>query len=332
MKKMLMLALVFSLCLSAFVVSTPQAEAEAANPASAMGLYAGTSDPGVVWEYRGGTTWEAMTEGPLGYAVLSLVEYNGHLYAGTTSAFGSGGTGRVYRYDGGTTWTLVGDNLDGNVCALVVYKGDLYAGTSWNGMRLYRYDGGTTWTLKVDGGWYGTRSLYVYGDYLLMGDVYLDYVGLWDGTTFHPVQPIGMGSCIYDFQEYGGSLYGAAYVGRLWHSPDGWSWTVALDSYRAGNMWALEEFRGELYMSYNNGELRASNVPDRGRLVYTAPDGIISMTTGGDHLYFGTGGDAVGHGAESTGIANVYQYDGSNVVLISGHDEFGVGVQVLYAG
>ncbi|MEM2240539.1 MAG: CARDB domain-containing protein, partial [Candidatus Bathyarchaeia archaeon] len=67
-----------------------------------------------------------------------------------------------------------------------------------------------------------------------------------------------------------------------------------------------------------------------GVLVYTAQDGILSMATDGDYLYFGTGGDAVGYGAEYTGDATVYRYDGSNVVPISDPDEMGEGVQVLY--
>jgi hypothetical protein len=308
------------------------------------GLYAGSSDPGLVYYYVGGNVWTPISSADkLGdaYAVLCLVEFGGHLYAGTTSVFGGySGVGRVYRYDGGNTWTLVGDNMDGAVCSLAVYQGDLYAGTPWHGMKLYRYDGNSNWRQVIDSPiWSGTRSLYVFHDYLLMGDAGMDYFGHWDGSSFHADLADG-GSCIYDYQDYGDSVYAAAYGGRMWRSSDGTSWSLApcFEGYYDSNMWELEEFKGSLYMSYNNGELWASDGLGRGTCKYTAPDGIISMTTGGysstgdpPYLYFGTGGDAVGLGAESIGIANVYCYNGFTVEPISLSDEFGAGVQVLYA-
>jgi len=327
MKKILTLAMISLLLLSTLSILAPQAKADMLSNDPI--LYAGGHNPGVVYHYLGGTSWEVISP-VLGYAVLSLVEYDGHLYAGTTSAFGGSGIGRVYRYDGGTTWTLVGNNMDNDVCSLAIYQGHLYAGTAWNGMKLYRYEGGTSWT-QVIGNivWDGTRSLYVSHGYLLMGDIGWDYIGHWDGVSFYQDQPSTTGSCIYDFQEYGDYLYAAAYTGRLWRSTDATRWSVVLDYYD-GNMWELEEFRGQLYTSYNNGELRTSDGTTRGTLVYQASDGIISMTTDGNYLYFGTGGDAVGYGPESSGIANVYKYDGTNVVLISNEDQMGAGVQVLY--
>lgn len=277
---------------------------------------------------------EWSTQGHLGYAVLSLIEYGGHLYAGTTSMDG-GGIGRVYRYDGGTSWALVGDNMDHAVCSLAVYQGDLYAGTAWSGMKLYRYEGGTTWTQVIDPVmWNGTRALHISHGLLLMGDIVWDRMGHWDGSTFTPDQPSETGSCIYDYEDFGGYVYSAAYEGRMWRSSDAINWDVVLDYYEPDypNMWELEGFRDLLYMSYNNGELRATEgrTDLRGTFVYQALDGIISMTTDGDYLYLGTGGDAVGVGSETTGIANIYKYNGTDVVLISNEDEFGAGVQVLY--
>jgi len=283
---------------------------------------------------------EWTSDTPLDYAVLDLKEYNGQLYAGTTSQFFSGGIGRVYKYEGGTQWALVGGNLDNGVCALVVYQGELYAGTAWGGMRLYKYTPGTTncgipdWTRVVDySDWSGTRCLYISHGYLLMGDIHYDRFGRWDGSNFY-ADLDSSGSCIYDYQDYGGYVYASAYGGRMWRSPDGINWELALDyTDEEENMWALEVFQGSLYMSYNNGELRATDGTDlRGTLKYTAPDGIISMATdnGGHNLYFGTGGNAIDYGGESEGTANIYHYDGTNVELICEEDEFGAGVQVLY--
>ncbi|MFX0146001.1 MAG: hypothetical protein ACFE9C_18185, partial [Candidatus Hodarchaeota archaeon] len=142
------------------------------------------------------------------------------------------------------------------------------------------------------------------------------------------------GSCVYDYQDFSGYVYGSAYYGRLWQSSDAIGWLPILDyDWYKGNIWELEEFQSQLYMSYENGELRSSTFPvSRGALVYTAPDGIISMTTDANNLYFGTGGEAGAYyGSSVAGIANVYKYDGiSPPEIISGWDQFVGGVQVLY--
>jgi sugar lactone lactonase YvrE len=306
-------------------------EAIAPPPPKVQCLYAGGSDPGYVYQYAGGTTWDIISP-DLGYAVLDLVKYQGHLYAGTMSTSDpENGIGRVYRYDGGMSWTLVGDNMDDQVCALEVYNDNLYAGTAWGDMNLYRYNGGTSWTQVVNYvPWYGTRALHVSHDLLLMGDIGFDLFGHIDAAEVFTADHSGGGSCIYDYEDYNDHVYGSAYQGRLWESPDATSWNVILDYYD-GNMWELEAFQGLLYMSYNNGELRASNIPDRGALIYTANDGIISMETDGDNLYFGTGGEAGAYyGSSTTGTASVYRYDGTNIVLISDPDYMVTGVQVLY--
>jgi len=297
-----------------------------------VGLYAGGSNPGVVYWYSGGISWDVISP-ELGYAVLDLVEYEGYLYASTMSTSSpSSGIGCVYRYDGGTTWTLVGNNMDDQVCALAVYQGDLYAGTAWNGMKLYRYDGGTIWTQVISPViWSGTRALHVSHDYLLMGEMGYDRFAHIDATEAFTVDlDQSYGSCIYDYEDYGGYVYGSAYTGRLWQSPDATTWSEVL-GYYDGTMWELEAFQGQLYMSYNNGELRASDGTTRGSILYTAPDGIISMETDGVNLFFGTGGEAGAlYYSETIGIASVYNYDGTTVTLISGYDEMVTGVQVLY--
>jgi len=329
------IAIVISIALGSAATSITSSVAEAGSPSTGV-LYAGTSNPGIVYRYTTNSTWEAISP-TLGYAVLSLLEYQGHLYAGTMSTSNpSGGVGQIYRHDRGTNWTLIGDNLDNQVSSLVVYQDSLYAGTAWKGMRLYKYTTGTTnWTKVVDyTAWSGTRALAVSHGSVLMGDILYDRIGRWDGSTFHPDQTLPNGSCIYDFEEYSDYVYGSAYLGKMWRSTDGIHWSLApgFQASYDGSMWEVETFNGSLYMTYGNGELRASAVPDRGTLIYTATDGIISMETDGANLYFGTGGEAGAlYGSETAGIANIYSYDGTNVQLISGQDQFGGGVQVLVA-
>lgn len=332
--KILTLVIVYLLLFSTFLILIPLVRANtlSSNPI----LYAGGHNPGVVYRYLGGINWEVISP-ELGYAVMDLIEYNGHLYAGVTTGFsGYNGMGKVYKYDGDKKWILVGDNMDHAVISLAVYKGNLYAGTGRGAFRLYKYTPGMTncgiqnWTRVVDYPWDGVRSLYASPSYLLMGDSSWDRIGRWDGSKFY-TDLDGGGSCIYDFIEYGNHVYAAAYMGRLWCSQDAVNWNVVL-GYYDGNMWELEVFKNKLYMAYNNGELRVWNgIGDlRGELVYKAQDGIISMTTDGNYLYFGTGGDAIGYGYEIIGTANVYRYDGTNVELITKWDQMGTGVQVIY--
>ena len=293
-------------------------------------LYIGTTNPGKVYKYVSGK-WVDLSPSPLGDTVISFAKYNGNLYVGVSNS----GRGQVWRYDGGTSWTLVGDYMDGEVDSLAVYNGELYAGTSWNGMRLYKYTPGTTncdipnWTRVVEAGWSGTRVLYVFNNYLLMGDIGYDRFGLWDGSNFYYVLN-GGGSCVYDMQEFNGKVYAAVWHGRLWETADGWNWSLTLSDGYGSRMWELEVFNGSLYMAYDNGELRRSTIPDRGELVYTAPDSIISMATDGTKLYFGTGRESTYSSDYGYGIANVYMYDGNTVTQISSDDAFGDGVQEIF--
>jgi len=264
------------------------------------------------------------------YAVLSLVDYRGHLYAGTMSASNpQEGVGRVHRYDGEGqhVWTMVGDKMGDRVSSLIVFNDRLYAGTSWGSGRLYRYEGESKWTKVVDyTEWSGIRSSYVWNNMLYLGDVADDKIGQYDGTTFQHIASLG-GSCIYDFESYNGCLYAGAYQGRLLGSPDGESWSVVSEGL-GPHMWELETFQDYLYMSLDSGELQRFDGTTR-QTVWTAPDGIISMVACGDRLFIGTGGEAGAFQGSVSGISRIYQFDGVQVNAIS--DLLGRGgVQVLH--
>jgi len=298
--------------------------------AVALGLVAGTSSPGKVYAYRGGSTWEPIS-GELGFAVLDIIVYNGALYAGAMSSSSRyESVGRLYRYDGGPNWTLVGDNLDNQVSCLVVYKGKLYIGTSWNGGRLYRYDGPGRCVLVVDhrdpGNWRGFRSAYVWGDYLYLGDISYDIIGRYDGTKFEHIVHLG-GSCIYDFVLYSNNLYAGAWYGSLYRSLNGTTWEkVTATGLEGSHLWELEVFKYRLFMGFDSGKLQSFDGRNV-QTVWTAPTSIISMVTDGTQLYLGTGGEA-GYRSSTSGEGRVYVYNGKSVTSIS--DRLGVGVQVLY--
>jgi len=271
----------------------------------------------MVYAYDG-TSWTAIS-GNLGFAVLDLIEFEGDLYAATMSP------AQVLRHQGGTSWPVVWTPPDsaGQVCDFAEYNGDLYAGTAWTGPKLYRYNSvGDTFDYvgSVPGSWSGIRSMYAWeqSGYLQLGDIGMDYFGHFDGTTlYHDLY--GGGSCIYDFAEFDGDLYGAAWAGQLWRSSNGTIWSVVA-SYSGSNIWELELFQGYLYMGNYSGNLRRRDTGGNTIDVWTAPDEIVSMLADGESvLYFGTGGEAGYHGAGS-GVARVYTYDGGTPVQIFNAD------------
>lgn len=352
MKKLLMLVMVFLVCLSVFSIPGPLVKAETINPSSTTGLYAGSTNPGKVWEYKGGTSWESITDQPseLGWSVTSIIEFEGKLYAATISNPDSySSTGKVYRYEGGKMWTPVVSGLAVNqVTFLVVYEGNLYAGTA-TPARLYKYEPATaSWTKVLEyGSWFGFRSAYVWGDWLYLGEWYYDRFARWDGVNFQIFQPYYWGSCIYSFEEYGDYLYAGAYGGRIYRvtyepptatsiwSPPQWQYA-----------WTLKAFKNKLYIGFDAGGTGSAPLYKYdGNLetVYDIPvwnyaattsnphEGIISMVTDETYLYIGVGGQAVGYPTfmSGEGTGRVYRYDGVNSpVLIS--NNLGTGVQTLY--
>jgi len=314
-------------------------------------VYAGTSWPGLVYKYVGGNQWDVISP-ELGEAVLSLVKYNGRIYAGTGGIVllrsgiqkqshhkpldVGGAVGRVYRYDGAGNWVLVGDNLDQAVTALIVWNGHLYAGTSYSGAKLYRYEGGSTWRLVLDLGYTGIRSMRVWNGALYLGDYDRDTIWKYDGYNAYIVLD-NEGSCIWDFEVYGGDLFASAWLGSLYCSPDGISWDLVFSNNEGRNIWDIEAFQGWLYMGMDwtgvgvqAGQLwRFNGVA--ADIVWQYPvtylfEGVISLANAGSFLLIGTGGEASYYGA--LGQGKVYLYDGTQVRPISG--TLGNGIQVLY--
>jgi len=282
-------------------------------------------------------------QAPLGWAVLSLVEYGGHLYAGTMSTSGYDSIGQVYRYDGENTWTLVGDNMDNQVSMLVVFNGDLYAGTSGDRARLYRYNSiNEEWDLVVDYPyWSGFRSGYVWerDGFLYLGDYGYDKIGRYDGTNFEPLVDLG-GSCIWDFESYGDYLYASAWHGDLHRSDNGTDWVHAVyHNPDDRNIWAIKNYQGYLYMGMDwrgygdqEGQLWRFNGSSVeyvwGEPVDYYEEGILALEIWNGELFIGMGAE-VGYYHNTQGTGKIFKYDGTSVISVS--DVLGQGVQVLYA-
>ncbi len=312
-------------------------------------LYAGTSDPAVVYKYVSGTDWEAISplppsggdrrggtsaprveppspapyqrlylarhaQTPLGRAVLDLTTYEGHLYAGTIS---QSGTGQVWRHDGGTAWTLVGDDLDDRVSSLQTYQGELHAATGACGTLVYKYAPGTTanptadWTLQAD------------------------RTALFGGIDEGHRQAAASVPCVHDAVEHRGDAYLAAHdtILRLSSHEGGWH---PLLPFSLGHPRALEILNGLLYIGYHSGDLRVTDSGNGpGELVFAAPAPIRSMTTDQRALYVGTGSvpepGSTQSGAGQEAGGRIYRIDDprGDAELISG--DLGASIQALYA-
>ncbi len=288
-------------------------------------MYAGSANPGVVYESENGDTWTSISP-TLGKVVLSLVEYNGHLYAGTMS---SNNTGQIYRHDSGTTWTLL-KTIDYQVASLVVWRGKLYAGTVSGTRGLYRYEEATgAWTLVLSSLGTGVRAMEVWekDDALYLGDWNSDRIWRYNGTTNQTVLSAGR-SCIWDFEPYKDKLFSSAYYGMMYSTSNGTSWPSL---YVGGsNIWAVKTFNDKLFF----GDVLKLRSYDGSTAITEATvtsdhysNQILSLAKNGSNLYVAVGGEA-GYVRSSTGVGKIYRYDGTSLVAVSG--KLGTAVQILY--
>ncbi|MDH5483489.1 MAG: hypothetical protein OEY22_11540 [Candidatus Bathyarchaeota archaeon] len=338
--------LVFLLLQILWLHAVQVAEAQA----TAQGLYAGGTNPGIVYRYAGDTTWEVISP-VLGWSVTSIVMYGEDWYVGAiTDKTSFNSVGKVWKYDG-RTWTDVG-TLDNQVCFLIVYKGDLYAGTGINAARLYKFNVETTsWTKVLEvpmwpQGWYGFRSAYVWNDWLYLGEWAFDQIARWDGTTFEIFfSIIPAGSCIYSFEEYGGYLYAGAYKGTIYRINNVPAAAQIWQVPNRGFAWALKSFGNCLYIGADaNGTSAAplcrydgtsfTQVWSYSRTTMNPHEGILSTATDANYLYLGVGGQAVGYPDRMTGDGTglVYKYDGINPPELISSPPLGTGAQTLYYG
>jgi len=278
----------------------------------------------------------------LGGTILCLCEYDGDVYAGGSTACGLlYGLGKVWKWDG-ASWIVVGDNMDHQVCSLVVFQDELYAGTAYvagDKARLYRYNQqDRSWTRVVDcdeDSWQGFRAMYVWpmpagGDAIYTGNIGSDLFGHYDGTVFYHDDK-HEGSCIWDIEGYNGHLYASAKNGlyRKKTAEDKWE-HIAGDG---SDCWEVETFGENLYIGQLNSLYRHNDsdnwVQDNNWYGHGAD--IISMIGDTEALFIGLGAEAgyeCGGGRDNHG--KIYSYNGIDVPeLISDGLELGTGVQAL---
>ncbi|MFC2173225.1 hypothetical protein ACFLU6_11430 [Acidobacteriota bacterium] len=314
-------------------------------------IYAGGQSPGVVYRYDGGTTWTIVSP-EIGNAVFDLIMFQDSLYASVQTHSKShwrrdNSEGRVFRYEDDLTWVQVGGPLDSAAFVLSEYDGALYCGTSDLGKeaRLYRLDG-AHWTIVADtkrapSQWAGFRASHTSSisglNRIYLGDLNLDYFGYYQRVEGFAETAAFEGSCVWDIEEWESALWAGAYKGLLYRSVTGSDWTVYASAPDQGNVWAVQAFQGGLYLGVDGLKDYEANfyrfdMPGVFHSIWSMPmesktSGVISMTTDGETLYFGTG---ISEGFYTgDGRAEVYSYNGTAVAKISEDDFFGGGVQCL---
>jgi hypothetical protein len=101
-------------------------------------------DPGRVYRYRGGQSWEDLGAPGKNRRVNSLASYNGKLYAAAFNIYYSKPRepGHIYVYEGGQSWRECGE-FQGWPHAMAVHNGRLYA--AYPNGEVFAYDG-SSWT------------------------------------------------------------------------------------------------------------------------------------------------------------------------------------------
>ncbi|MCC9075204.1 SMP-30/gluconolactonase/LRE family protein [Litorilinea aerophila] len=205
-----------------------------------------------IWRTADGQNWQQIASGgfgdPYNTGVLSLVEYNGYLYAGTrhgdwqNDAHSDGPLGgEVWRYDG-TNWVRVNDPGFGDLEAhrverLIVFNNALYAfisrvvGTT-KGAEIWRCiaticNSQNDWVKVVDNGFGNPQNQYIFGGLVTGGYLYAATQNTFNGF-------------------------------RLWRTINGTDWEpAALEGLGDSNntyVWlnAMAEHNGRLYLGVNN--------------------------------------------------------------------------------
>lgn len=315
-------------------------------------LYAGTRQAGSaeVYRYNGGTSWTKVSNPLPGTiaedagatsaidAVSSMAVYNGMLYIGTAKTGGA----EVYQYNGNSTWTLISSSTAGviggnatttaidSISAMTVHNGQLIIGTSKSAQaELYRYDIGQN--INAQQRWFkltsanagtigsqtavnGVTALLSHNGYLYLGLSKLNAITIlrmdapMPTNTFTTINPspgnFGTIAANQDNIRTLAIFNGSLFVGV----DDGAGVNVARvvrwnGNYTAGTTWGL--------VSSTSAGVIAEDAGSQSGI-----DRIMSMTVYKNDLYIGT--------ADSTGIGQVYKYDGGTTWTLVSSSTAGV--------
>ncbi len=185
-------------------------------------LFAGTCEAGEQQAGRvfrfDGQTWTDCGSPDRCNAVSSLAVYQGKLYVGVSKYRLAGSSlsesenphlgGKVYRYDGDGQWLHCGTLPDTEaINGMVVFRGQLYAGSLYAPAGFYRYDGGTQWTSCGTPEGKRVESLTVYNGDIFASGYDQGAVYRFDGQQWAHQGDIQGATQTYGFATHRGQLY-----------------------------------------------------------------------------------------------------------------------------
>ncbi len=225
---------------------------------------------------------------PQSNMITSLEIFNGLLYAGSGNPADGG---QVWRTSNGIDWAPVSEvgfsdtytNTNAYIPDLAVFKGQLYAGTSWSSKgspgQIWRTQDGTTWEQVIEDGFNDPANqitnFTVFSDTLYVSASNLsDGLEIWrstDGEIWDQVVDGGSGfptiNGLNGFMLFEGYLYASVeswYTGgtcQVWRTDDGSDWEhVITDGFNDPNnisMSGLAALDGFLYGGTWNDETGA---------------------------------------------------------------------------
>jgi hypothetical protein len=231
-------------------------------------LYAGTCEAGVgesghVYRYEEGVEWTDCGSPDPCNSVSALVEHGGRLYAGVSryrlrgSALADSENphlgGKVYRYEGGQSWADCGQLLGIEaINGLVVYKGALYASSTYAPAGLFRYEGESEWTACPTPDGKRVEALTIHDGHLYATGYDEGAVYRFDGQEWTHLGVLGDNTQTYSFATYQGRMHVGTWRSGKVFRLDGEMWT---DVGRLGN--ELEVMGMAVY----NGQLYAGTLP-----------------------------------------------------------------------
>lgn len=185
-------------------------------------LFAGTCEAGEqqsgrVFRFDGQKWTDCGSPDPCN-AVSSLAVYQGKLYVGVSkyrlagSALGESENphlgGKVFRYDEDGQWLNCGSLPDTEaINGMVVYRGQLYAGSLYAPAGFYRYDGGTRWTSCGTPDGKRVESLTVYNGDIFASGYDQGAVYRFDGQQWEHQGDLQGATQTYGFATHRGQLY-----------------------------------------------------------------------------------------------------------------------------
>jgi sugar lactone lactonase YvrE len=219
--------------------------------------------------------------------ITAVEEFNGQLYAGTSTSWEMGMGAQIYRTGDGVIWSAVTEpgfsvytNTISTIIDLEVFNGQLYAGAGWGNIQgqIWRTSDGTTWEPVTTNG-FGNGSnmavtvLAVFNNLLYAGTGNSDSgAQIWrsasgDGGDWTRVAPDETGtsdnSQVTGLKAFKGALYAAVEAdeetnaaAQVWRSTNGSGWdTVIADGFGDSDnisTGGFAEFGGYLYLGVRN--------------------------------------------------------------------------------